>query len=213
VIIEEMYQQIEHKLTRLLARTTGTDWVDIVDEKNAPLGFRLPVTWADKHGLWYRGCHAIITTADKKVIVERRATHRRFMRGYLDISLCGVASSEEDPEQAMLREVEEGLGLAMVASSLQLLAVYKWHNYHPRYRTYKNMFIYTYHIALPVNEPKLTFQKSEVAKVRLLNTPALRRLLRRHQLRPFGKLQYAYAYYTSMVQLTEELDVAVIPNA
>lgn len=212
IIIEEMYQMITQKLTRLLVRITESDWVDIVDETNKTLGFRLPIAWADKYGLWHRGCHAVITTADKRYIVEKRARRRRFTAGYLDISVCGIASSGENPEQAILREVEKELGLTAIAAPLQLLAVYKWHHYHPRYRMHKNMFIYTYHIQLPVSRPEFIFQKNEVATIRFLNTPRLRRLLRRNQLRPFGKLQYAYAYYASMVQLTEELEMAAVPS-
>lgn len=88
-------------------------WVDVVDEQNQPRGFKLPVNIVCQKGLWWRGCHIVLTTPNGKFLVEQRSDAITFAPGMLDITLGGGVDTGEDPAVAVLRETREEIGLTL----------------------------------------------------------------------------------------------------
>ncbi len=195
------FTHIKSRVNQLIRDVTRGDWVDIVDEMNQPLGFRLPVTITNQKGLWHRGCHALVTTPDNHTLVQKRARHIIFAPSRIDISLGGHVDAGETPTQAMIREIKEEVGLNMPIDGLRLLEIRKWSSYHPRYKRHSNCFIYTYHAAVPERKPQMTLQKTEVAGVALLPPRQLQQLIRYHRLKNLGQLNSSYAYYARIAKL------------
>lgn len=185
--IQQLIRDIEHG-----------GWVDIVDEHNASRGFSLPISIANKNGLWHRSCHAIVTTPSRHTLVQKRSAHIIFSPNLLDISLGGHVDTGEHPKQATLREIQEETGLRV--SDVRLLEIHKMSSYHPRYKRYTKCFLYTYHVPLPDDHPVLTPQKNEVAALLLLEPSALHKLLRRYSLQHVGQLNYPHAFYKKCIE-------------
>ena len=200
-IVDVILQQITSKVRALISDVEVTSWSDMYDEHNKPLGYSLPVSWAtQRKSLWRRSVHAVVTTADKKYVVEKRSANIVFSPSMLDISLGGGVDSGEPPRRAVLRELKEELGVLARPERLTLLDVHKWSSYHPHYKKYTHSFLYDYHVALSIDDPIFILQPSEVREVRLLSGRQVLRLLRRHSLKHFGRLNYGYKYYADVVK-------------
>jgi protein-tyrosine-phosphatase/8-oxo-dGTP pyrophosphatase MutT (NUDIX family) len=184
--------------------TAGGNWVDIVDERNQEMGFSLPVTFANHKGLWHRGCHVVVTTPDKKTLVQQRSKNIYFSPGMLDISLGGHVDTGETPEQAMKREIKEEMGLSVEQSDLHLLTTYKWNRYHPQYKIQQKAFVSIYCVVLKENNPTIVFQKEEVEAAIFLSPKQLQWLIRFHRLIGGARLANSYAYFAKIVGLTQD---------
>lgn len=198
---KKTYEQIKRKVSQLIKDITAGGWVDIVDDHNVDLGFRLPVTIANKKSLWHRGCHAIITTPEHKTLVQQRSRNIIFAPNLIDITLGGHVDSGETPEQAMVREIKEEIGLTIDPAILRFLETSKWDKYHPHYKRRIKTFLYTYHVPLVENNPLIVIQKEEVQMVRFLSSRELRRLVAFRTLVQVGRLNYSYAYYSRIIKL------------
>jgi len=176
-------------------------WIDIVNENNEPLNFSLPVSIASKNGAWHRGVQAIITTPSNRTLVEKRSRTIIFSPSMIDISVGGHVDAGEQPEDAVVREVLEELGLESNKEDFKFLELYKHKRYRPRYHRYGCAFDYVYHLKLNVDDPALTLQTEEVELVKLLSQPQLKRLLRYSRLKNLGMLSYNHSFYKKIVQL------------
>jgi len=183
----------------LHAYLTHTAWVDIVDEHNEHTGLRLPMAWATDRGLWHRGIHVVAQTVDGKYIVEKRSKQIVFAPGMLEVSLGGGVDSGEHPLQAAARETHEELGVRVAEKRFRPLFMYKQVGYHPHYKKQTKCHLYVYAVKLPVHSADLKPQFDEVAELRALSKAQVRRLLRVHQLRHFGRLKWGYKLYSKAV--------------
>ena len=191
---------------RALAHELGhIGWVDIVSNQNQPLGFKLPLSWANRRHQWFRGCHVVLTTPAGKYLVEKRSATIIFSPGQLDISLGGAVDAGEQPLHAAVRETREEVGLVLAPPDLRLIDVRKQSRWHPRYHVQTRVFLYSYHAILDGEAPAITLQRKEVAAVRLLNNQQLTTLLRRHRLLRLGRLKYGYRYYQDIVSAVQDM--------
>lgn len=200
-IAVETYRIIRNKVSSLAYELTSVSWADIVDENNRTLGYRLPVSWASDRGLFRRGCHAIITTVDRKFLIEKRSKTIVFFPGRLDIGVGGGVDDGESPEHAVMREIEEETGIKINKEWLRLIDTRKWNTYHPSYKKYSRFFIYTYHVKIPVQVKHLERQAAEVAAIRLVGRRKIQTLLQAGRLVNFGRLRPGTAYYKEVVDL------------
>jgi protein-tyrosine-phosphatase/isopentenyldiphosphate isomerase len=198
---QKTYRTIAKNVNALLQNITRGGWVDAVDEHNNPLGFSLPVSVAAANAVWHRGCHAIITTPDLKTLVQKRSKNIIFSPKLVDISLGGHVDANEDPETAMIREIQEEIDIIAAKHNLKFLEIYRQASYHPKYKKYTKAFIYTYHVPLSINNPIMNIQKSEVSAVKLLSQRQLKKLLRHNRLRHFGQLNYTHEFYKRISSL------------
>ncbi len=198
---QRTYKAVVRFMKELQYELTHGGWIDIVDENNEPLGFSLPVGIASKNAAWCRGGQVIITTPHKRTLIEKRSRNIVFSPSMIDISVGGHVDAGERPEDTIVREVFEELGLEAAKGDFKFLEVYKHKGYHPRYKKYGCYFDYVYHLPLKVEDPILTLQEEEVEFAKFLSLPQLKRLLRYSRLKNLGMLSYNHSFYKKMVQL------------
>ncbi len=194
------FQQIMRHVNQLIDQLSRASWVDIVDEHNEPLGYTLPLVLANQKALWHRGCHALITTPAFNTLVEKRSQRIFLAPGLIDVTLGGAVDAGEAPQQAILREIKEEIGLEIDPRVPRLIEVHKWNSYHPRYKRRTKVFLYTYHVPIAEENPMVVLQKEEVQAVKSLSRPELKRLIRLHRLRRLGRLNYSYVYYSRIIK-------------
>jgi protein-tyrosine-phosphatase/8-oxo-dGTP pyrophosphatase MutT (NUDIX family) len=198
---QRTFKHVKGNVERLISDVNYGGWVDIVSEDNRLQGFKMPISLTNKKGLWHRCCHAVITTPDRKTLVQKRSANIIFAPNLLDVSIGGHVDAREAPERAMLREIKEELGLDIAEDQLRFLEVNKLQSYHPRYKRYSKNFTYSYHVALAESKPAITVQASEVSAAIFVSNLRLQRLIRLHKLKGLGRLNYAYNYYRRTVDL------------
>jgi protein-tyrosine-phosphatase/8-oxo-dGTP pyrophosphatase MutT (NUDIX family) len=193
------FRAIQANCNELYEYLTHTAWVDVVDADNKATGLRLPMAWATDRGLWHRGVHVVVQTADGKYVVGKRSPDIVFAPSMLEISLGGGIDSGETALQAAQRETREELGVAMPAKDFRPLFLYKSVSYHPHYRKHSKVHLYVYAVQLPVLQSGLRPQPEEVAEVRALSKRQIKRLLALHSMKRFGRLKWSYKLYQKAV--------------
>lgn len=178
---------------------THTSWVDVVDAGNHATGLRLPMEWATDRGLWHRGIHVVVQTADGKFVVGKRANSIVFAPGMLEITLGGGVDSGETPLKAAQRETHEELGVHVPEKHFKPLFLYRLNSFHPRYNKRTRGHVYVYTVKLPVHSQSLTPQPGEVAELRLLTKSQVQRMLRTRRMKHFGRLSWHYKLYQKAI--------------
>jgi protein-tyrosine-phosphatase/8-oxo-dGTP pyrophosphatase MutT (NUDIX family) len=196
------FKLIRKHCDQLYAYLTSTAWVDVVDATNTAAGLRLPMAWVADRGLWHRGVHVVVQTADGKFVVGKRSNTIVFAPGMLEISLGGGIDSGELPLEAAQRETHEELGIQIAAKHFRPLFLYKLHSYHPHYNKHTRCHLYVYSVTLPIHSARLQAQPSEVAEIRLLTKRQVHHVLRTHRMEHFGRLKWGYKLYAKAVAYT-----------
>jgi 8-oxo-dGTP pyrophosphatase MutT (NUDIX family) len=180
----------------------GKSWCDVVDEHNQPLGYRLPIDWITDRGRWHRGVRIILRSPAGNYLLEKRTSSIVFAPDMLDLSLGGLMDAGEVPLEAARREAREELGLQLAAAELVHLADLKWHSYHPHSRKHSRVFLTCYLATVPEDfDPVL--QPEEVAAAYWLSPGQVKRLIRHHSLRRFGRLMYGYKHWWQLISQVE----------
>jgi len=192
---EGTFRQIAVHCDALKDYLTKTAWVDVMDEHNEHTGLRLPVAWVTDRGLWHRGVHVVVQTADGRFVVGKRSNGIVFAPGMLDISLGGGMDCGEAPLETAVRETREELGVPVAEKHFRPLFMCRWNTFHPRYNKHTRGHVYVYTVKLPQHSRHFTPQPGEVAELRLLTRGQVKRLLRTHRIRNFGRLKWGDRIY------------------
>lgn len=193
------FQNIRHHCDELHHYLTYTAWVDVMTVDNQMTGLRLPMAWATDRGLWHRGVHVVVQTADGKFVVGKRAGSIVFAPGMLEISLGGGVDTDEHPLQAAQRETHEELGVQLPEKHFRPLFTYKQAAYHPHYKKHTKTHLYVYAVKLPVHSTRLRPQPGEVDELRLLTKRQVKHVLATHRMEHFGRLKWGYKLYKKAV--------------
>jgi 8-oxo-dGTP pyrophosphatase MutT (NUDIX family) len=177
--------------------------IEIVDGANVPTGKTADIDTINAAGLWHRGVHAIIYSEDGYVLVQKRAPKIIFHPGSLDISVGGGVDKGELPEDAMLREIHEELGLKVSREQLEYVGIRKYSHVWPHYYKITRCFIYTYLVKLPDHQMRLALQASEVAEARFISIRETKKLIKSGRIKSFGRLEPTYRYYKQLLAAVE----------
>jgi isopentenyl-diphosphate delta-isomerase len=202
-IIEATHRYVKQRVDQLVHDITISGMTDIVDEGDRPMGYAIPVAWANRKGLWFRGIHIVLLTADHKVITEKRSRTIMFSPSRLDFSVGGGVGTRESYEEAACRETREELGIQIQPTDLQLLETREVVAKSSHYHVTERVHLKTYLAVLTEKKPEVKKQVAEVAQVYFISLPQIRRLVRLRRLVHFGLLESNQAYYRDILSETE----------
>ena len=100
---------------------------DIINEDDQVIGQEMR-SRVHQLGLWHRGAHVLVFTADNKLLVQQRAKHKAQSPLALDCSVSEHVTAGETYFDAAIRGLKEELGITNI--SIQPLAKIKM-NYGP----------------------------------------------------------------------------------
>src|SRR5688572_29902322 len=101
----------------------------VVDEHDMPI---TPVSRhvAFKKGLWRRTAQVWIVNSRKQILCQRRSLKKDMSPGMWEATVAGHLSPGDNYFTGAAREVREETGLPIEAHHLQLLKIYKDHEFH-----------------------------------------------------------------------------------
>lgn len=170
---------------------------DVVDEHDNPTGTIASYDEVHRAGLWHRGVHIIIYTPDKQIVMQKRSPSLAYHPDEIEISVGGGVNAGERPERAILREVQEELGLTLDETQLQFLQKAKV-NHTSKKRT-SRFFQYSYAICVPKERLRLVINPRETTQAFLISEKELRKALRVHRIKNMGRISSLYAYWTFLL--------------
>lgn len=83
--------------------------LDVLDDSGQPTGEVMARGLVHEQGKWHRSFHLWVVNAEGMVLFQRRAEHKQFEAGRIDVSAAGHFTAGENLK-AVLREVDEELG-------------------------------------------------------------------------------------------------------
>ena len=105
----------------------------------------------------------------------------------------GGVDKGESPRQAIIREVKEELNLTLSKEKLQFIGK-KTYNHHLKNRIDRS-HLYAFAACMPRRELDMQRNPEETSVIFMTSEAALRRALRTHRIKHFGRLSPMYAYW------------------
>lgn len=95
--------------------------IDIVDEQGKLTGRSASREEIHRKGLWHRTVHVWLINDMQEVLLQKRAMNKESHPGLWDISCAGHISAGETSIEAVLKELEEELGIVAGTEDLEFL--------------------------------------------------------------------------------------------
>lgn len=90
-----------------------SEMIDVLDFMGNSTGRVLPKDEVHKFGFWHAGAHLWITDGNGNVMQQYRDPSKKILPGVWDIAVAGHVSAGETPEQTVIKEAEEEIGLRL----------------------------------------------------------------------------------------------------
>ena len=170
---------------------------DIYNEHDEPCGKTASYDEVHSKGLWHRGVHVILYTPDKKIVMQKRSINLKYHPGEIEISAGGGVDAGEAPEDAIIREIKEEIGIDVYKNELRFLGKTKY-NHHTKNQVNRS-HIYSYSVCLEKSRLEFSKQNQEVESIFLISKAELKRSLVVHRIKNVGKISGLYAYWRSLL--------------
>jgi isopentenyl-diphosphate delta-isomerase len=145
--------------------------IEILDESGVPTGKIALKEEAHRNGWFHPTVHIWFYTADRKILLQKRASTKETFPDLWDVSVAGHVHAGETPIEGALREIREEIGLEAIPGDLEFFGRFKSEQSHPG-GIVDREFHYAYLSRLHVSLASLQPQAEEVAGLQLM--PLLR---------------------------------------
>lgn len=181
------------ELVAFLKRPKSTEKIDVLDQNGLPTGETSDINTIHNKGLIHGGIHVGLYTKQGGVVLEKRSSNIIFNPGLWDLSMGGVISSGETPEESLIRETKEELGITLELKDTQKLFVSEYNHYLSHYGFHNHNFIHTYIAEVP-EDIKFKLQESEVGDARIVSISEARNMNDSNKA-IIGQIIDTHAYY------------------
>ena len=153
------------------------EYIDIVDENGLELNISKSRKSVHKNGFWHKASGVIIINSQNKILLQQRSIKKEKNAGLWDISVGGHIPSGESPEESLIREIKEELGIITDIKKLKLLGIYKRQELHDNGNFIENEFDYIYILKENIDLSMIKLQKEEVQDIKYFSINELKSLL------------------------------------
>ncbi len=174
-----------------------TTYYDIVDENDTLLNKTASFDEVHKKGLFHRGVHCIVYTPDNEIVMQKRSANLSWHPSEIEISAGGGVDAGETPEQAIVRETYEELGLVVAPKQLRFLGKTKMHQRSKRFTS--NFYLYSYAVCIPKNDLHFSMDPEETSAVFLITKRKLKKALLVHRIKRMGKITRLNKYWNFLL--------------
>ena len=147
--------------------------IDILTPDGKPTGKTALKSEAHKNGWFHSTVHIWLFTADKKILLQKRALTKKVFPGLWDISVAGHIGAGEEILASAKREVFEEIGLKLDEKDLIKIGT-RIHQVKHENGIQDNEFHHVFIAELKVPVSTLTIQKEEVDDIKLFDLSVLK---------------------------------------
>ena len=152
--------------------------LDVVDENNKLTGQIIDREIVHEKGLWHREVAVIIINEEGKMLLEKRALNKK--QSPNKWALCaGHIEAGDIPENAIVREMKEEIGVIVSIDDLEFIKVAK-RNVKFNDNLYNRAFQYTYFWVTDKKENNFIVQKEELTEVKYFEIADVKKLCKLH---------------------------------
>ncbi len=147
--------------------------IDILTPEGKPTGKTALKSEAHKNGWFHATVHIWLFTADKKILLQKRALTKKVFPGLWDISVAGHIGAGESILSSAKREVFEEIGLELQEKDLIKIGT-RIHKVSHKNGIQDNEHHHIFIAELKEPVHKLTIQKEEVDDIKLFDLSVLK---------------------------------------
>ena len=147
--------------------------IDILTPEGTPTGTTALKSEAHTHGWFHASVHVWLYTADKKILLQKRALSKKVFPGIWDISVAGHIAAGESILASAQREIFEEIGLQIKQSDLMKIGTRKHQVAHDN-GILDNEFHHVFIAELKTPITELSIQEEEVDAIDLFDLSILK---------------------------------------
>ena len=158
------------------------EYLDVLDERGEKTGEVVERSFAHKHGIFHRAIHVWIINSCCELLIQRRSVTKDWMPNKLYVSMgCHVIAGESN-KQAIIREMDEELGIDVRAltDELEYLYTFKERSVTNDGTFIDDEFYDVYVLKLDIEHDALHLQAEEVASAQWMPYTKFRQMILDH---------------------------------
>lgn len=151
------------------------EYIDVVNENNESTNLIVSKEEVHDKGLWYREVVGFVINQNGEILLQKRAPQKREKANMWEVCY-GHVSSKEEPQESMVRELDEEIGLKIKKEELQFLRVEKIKEHNEDSTRFHYAFSYIFLIKTNKKISDYVLQKEEVSDVKYVKIEEIRKL-------------------------------------
>jgi isopentenyl-diphosphate delta-isomerase type 1 len=159
-----------------------TELFDVLDKNGNKTGIQKTKEELHEQGLWHQAVHIWIFNSKGEILFQKRAKEKDNWPGLWDISAAGHVSAGETPEKAVVREMEEEIGIKVRISQLKKIEIRKHVKYVNKLNFHNREFDHVFLFRYDGDISKLKFKDKEVESVKFIPFKQLEKELKNRKL-------------------------------
>lgn len=160
--------------------------LDVLDEEGNITGKTEDKDIIHAKGLWHKEVEVWIVNEEGKILIQKRSEIKKQAPNKYSIT-AGHVENGENVEDAMVREIEEEIGIKCKKEELKLILIAK----HRSYRGDNNAFRYGYFLKTDKKISDFIKQEEEVSELKYITIEELKEVVEKQDSNYlFGKWEY-----------------------
>lgn len=144
------------------------EYLDVVNENNELTGKQEERNIIHEKGIWHREVAVWIMNEKGEILLQKRAATKK-QEPNMWATCAGHIDAGEEVESAIVREIEEEIGIKVSIDELELLNVYKKQNDLPKDNMKNYNFQYTYFLKTNCKIEDYKIQLKELSEIKYIS--------------------------------------------
>jgi isopentenyl-diphosphate delta-isomerase type 1 len=145
------------------------EYIDILNPDGSPAGFNAARTKVHSEGLYHRSIHLWIINSKGELLVQKRSPSKKAHPGLWDVSCAGHIESGDTPENTVIKETREELGIGIKPEDFRFCQTVLTKKVHKSGTYIDNEYIDIFLMKKDVRIEDINFDRSEVSDVKYIS--------------------------------------------